>query len=75
MTAGALGIDLWLYAAGTFLGLVPGITILAFFSDQIFQVLKAPSPSAILILVTCVAAWLAITAAIQSLVSKSYKAK
>jgi len=73
LAAGAAVIDLRLYIAGTFLGLVPGILMLTFFSEWILRVLSSPNLIEVSILLTCIVGWVATTLAIQAPVSKSLR--
>lgn len=70
LVAGASGIGLREYAAGTLLGLAPGLLAMAFFGPQIMRTLASPDPTQLLLLAGGVALWIALAFGVQALVAR-----
>ncbi len=70
LVAGASGIGLGHYLAGTVLGLLPGLVLMSLLGGQIMRIIASPRPIDILIFVALIAAWVASIFAIQSVFSK-----
>ena len=70
LVAGASGIRLSHYLAGTALGLLPGLVLMSLLGSQIMRILTSPHPLELLIFAALIAIWIATAFAIQSAFSK-----
>lgn len=70
LVAGASGIGLREYTAGTLLGLAPGLMAMAFFGPLIMRTFSSPSLSQIVLLLGAVIAWIALAFAVQAVVAR-----
>ncbi len=70
LVAGASGIRLWHYVAGTVLGLLPGLVVMSLLGSQIVRLISSPSPREIVTVVLLVAVWIAMVVGAQAAVSK-----
>jgi phospholipase D1/2 len=70
LAAGASGIGLREYAAGTLLGLAPGLIAMAAFGHQIMRILSSPTWIEVAILVVGAALWIGMSFAIQAMISR-----
>lgn len=70
LVAGASGIGLRDYAAGTLLGLAPGLAAMAVFGPQIMRTFASPSLAEVALLAGCAVAWIGLSFAIQAAISK-----
>ena len=67
---GALGLAFWTFAAGTVLGLVPGILVLTVLGDRFLQAWQNPDATNLAILVAALAAWIGLAFGLQRLASR-----
>ena len=70
LVAGASQIKLQDYMIGTALGLAPGLIVMSALGSQIVRILAEPTWANVLLLVGAVVVWIAISLALQLLVSK-----
>jgi len=70
LAAGASHIRFADFILGTFVGMAPGIVVIALLGSQIANVLRAPSPTSLGLLVIGLLTWLAITLALQYVASR-----
>ncbi len=70
LVAGASGIKLLHYLAGTVLGLLPGLILMSLLGNQIMRIIVSPHPIELLIFAVLIAIWIVIALAIQSAFSK-----
>jgi phospholipase D1/2 len=68
LVVGASRIGLVDYLIGTALGMAPGLVMLTLLGKQLADVLESPEPHALLLLGLALAAWLALSVALQVLV-------
>jgi uncharacterized membrane protein YdjX (TVP38/TMEM64 family) len=72
LAAGAAEIRLRDYVAGTLLGLAPGLVMLSTLGYQIVDVLTKPTVIGSSILLGAIVAWIAVSLAVQALVSRGW---
>jgi uncharacterized membrane protein YdjX (TVP38/TMEM64 family) len=70
LAAGASGIRFADFVVGTLLGMGPGLVALSFMGDRIVHVIAQPDAGEIALLLLCVAAWVALSVAAQTVVSR-----
>jgi phosphatidylserine/phosphatidylglycerophosphate/cardiolipin synthase-like enzyme/uncharacterized membrane protein YdjX (TVP38/TMEM64 family) len=70
LVAGASGIPVFHYIAGTALGMLPGLVMISAVGHQIARVLTAPSASDLAILAGVVTAWIALSLGVQAVVTR-----
>jgi len=70
LAAGASHIRFTDFILGTFVGMVPGIVVIALLGSQLAEVLRAPSPAALGLLAIGLLAWLALSLALQYVASR-----
>jgi phosphatidylserine/phosphatidylglycerophosphate/cardiolipin synthase-like enzyme/uncharacterized membrane protein YdjX (TVP38/TMEM64 family)/MFS family permease len=70
LVAGASGIPLIDYVAGTLLGMLPGLIMISAVGYQLAQMMTSPSGSDLAILAGIVAAWIALSFGVQAAVSR-----
>jgi len=70
LAAGAGGVRLVDFAVGTVLGLGPGLVAMSFLGDRIVRVVAQPGAGEIMLLVLGAAAWIALSLAAQTIVSR-----
>lgn len=70
LAAGAASIRFVDFVLGTLIGMGPGIAAIALMGDRIAKVLADPSAGQIGVLVLCVAGWIGLSFAAQSIVSR-----
>ncbi|MCC6889546.1 MAG: TVP38/TMEM64 family protein, partial [Hyphomicrobiales bacterium] len=70
LAAGASRIPFVDYVIGTALGMLPGLVLMSALGYQIFNVLTAPTPLNVGLFVLAVLAWIGVSLAIQSLVTR-----
>jgi phospholipase D1/2 len=70
LVAGASGIRLFDYTAGTLLGLLPGLIALAILGHQFMRIIAAPTVFEVALLAACIAVWLALSAAVQIAITR-----
>ena len=70
VAAGSLGVRLWEFLAGTALGLAPGIIALSVFGQQIRSFWQQPTLGKVVLTAALVVAWIALSLALQRLVSR-----
>lgn len=70
LVAGASGIPVFSYVAGTLLGMLPGLIMISAVGHQIARILTAPSASELALLAGAVAAWIALSVGVQAAVSR-----
>lgn len=70
LAAGAIGVRLRDYVIGTFLGLLPGTLALTAFGRQLREIIQQPTLKNIGVLVAVVAAWIALSIALQRWVAR-----
>ena len=75
MVAGASGIPVYDFIAGTLLGMLPGLIMISAIGHQLAHVLMAPSLTDVLLLAAAVAAWIVISIGVQALVSRYWSGK
>lgn len=70
LVAGASGIGLREYVAGTLLGLAPGLIAMAVFGPQIMRTIVSPSVTQVALLVAGLIAWIALSFGIQAAIAR-----
>ncbi len=70
LIAGASGISVFDFVAGTLLGLLPGLIAISAVGHQFARIMTAPTPLDFALLAAAVAAWIAISVGIQAAVSR-----
>ena len=70
LVAGASGIPVFEYAAGTLLGMLPGLILISAVGHQFGRILTAPTPADFAWLAVAVTAWIALSIGVQALVSR-----
>ncbi len=70
LAAGASGITVSHYVAGTVIGLMPGLVVMSLMGSQIMRILSSPTPTEIAMLAGLILAWLAIAFGLQTALSK-----
>ncbi len=70
LVAGASGIRVFEYVAGTMLGMLPGLIMISAVGHQIARILTAPTPTDFAWLAAVVAGWIAVSIGVQALVSR-----
>src|SRR5215210_570446 len=70
LAAGAVQIKPLDYMLGTLLGLAPGLLVMSALGHQVFRVLTEPTLFEVTVLLTAVAAWIAVSFGVQALVSR-----
>jgi phospholipase D1/2 len=70
MVAGASGIRLFDYVAGTMLGLLPGLIVMSALGTQIARIIAAPSAIELALFVLCIVAWIGLTFGIQLVIRR-----
>ena len=75
LAAGASRIPLSDYVLGTMLGLLPGLILMSALGHQIFSILIEPTALNVVLFVLAVIAWIAVSLAVQALVTRLRSAK
>jgi phospholipase D1/2 len=75
MVAGASGIPVYDFLAGTLLGMLPGLIMISAIGHQLAHVMMAPTLADVALLVVAVAGWIAISIGVQALVSRYWSGK
>ena len=70
MVAGASGIKLIDYTAGTLLGLLPGLILMSALGSQIARIVTAPTAFEIALFVLCIVAWIGLSVGIQAAIRR-----
>lgn len=70
LAAGATHIRFADYILGTFVGMAPGIIVIALLGSQLAEVLRAPSPTALSLLAIGLLIWLALSLVLQYVASR-----
>ena len=70
IVAGASGVPLFDYLAGTLLGMLPGLIMISAVGHEIARVMTAPTAAELAILAGAVAIWIVLSIAVQVLVSR-----
>lgn len=70
MVAGASGIRLFDYVAGTMLGLLPGLIVMSALGTQIARIIASPSAIELALFVLCIVAWIGLTFGIQLVIRR-----
>ncbi|MFN3657685.1 MAG: VTT domain-containing protein [Pseudolabrys sp.] len=70
LVAGASSIPVIAYAAGTFIGMLPGLITISAVGHQFARILTAPTPADFAWLAAAVAAWIALSIGVQALVAR-----
>jgi len=70
LVAGASGIPVFDYLAGTLLGMLPGLILISAVGHQIARIMTAPTTAGIALLAAAVAAWIALSIGVQAVVSR-----
>lgn len=70
LIAGAFRIPVVDYAAGTLLGLAPGLVLLTALGDRLLAAVREPTPWRVLLLVAVLAAWALMSFGLQVLISR-----
>ncbi len=73
LVAGAAGVRFFNYIAGSLLGLLPDVLLIAFLVQQSRLVLTQPGPDAVLVLLALVIAWGALSLALSVLVARRWR--
>jgi phosphatidylserine/phosphatidylglycerophosphate/cardiolipin synthase-like enzyme/uncharacterized membrane protein YdjX (TVP38/TMEM64 family) len=74
LVAGASGIPVYDYFAGTLLGMLPGLIMISAVGHQLARILTAPSATDLALLAGFVVAWIALSIGVQALVSRYWSA-
>jgi uncharacterized membrane protein YdjX (TVP38/TMEM64 family) len=70
LVAGASGIPVFDFIAGTLLGLLPGLIAISAVGHQFARIMTAPTPLDFALLAAAVAVWIAVSIGIQAAVSR-----
>ncbi|MDP2411877.1 MAG: VTT domain-containing protein [Pseudolabrys sp.] len=70
LVAGASGIPVLEYLAGTMLGMLPGLVMISAVGHQIARIMTAPTPTDFALLAAVVTCWIAVSIGVQALVSR-----
>lgn len=70
LVAGASAIPVFDYAAGTLLGMLPGLTMISAVGHQFARILTSPTPADFAWLTAAVIAWILLSIGVQALVSR-----
>lgn len=70
LVAGASGIRLGHYIAGTVIGLLPGMVVLSLLGNQVVRILSSPTPLELAIAAVLLVAWLGMALGLQSALSR-----
>jgi uncharacterized membrane protein YdjX (TVP38/TMEM64 family) len=70
LAAGASAIKLLDYIAGTLLGMLPGLIVMSALGHRIVAILSNPSLAEVSLLALAILGWIAVTIAVQALVSR-----
>lgn len=70
LVAGAVGLRLRHYLIGTFIGLLPSITVIALWGDQVLELLRGPSDERLILVIAGAAALLAMTMVVRRLLAR-----
>ncbi|MEJ2374428.1 MAG: VTT domain-containing protein [Pseudolabrys sp.] len=73
LVAGASGIPVLAYAAGTLIGMLPGLIMISAVGHQLARVFTSPSTSDLALLALFVAGWVALSLAVQAAVSRYWR--
>ena len=74
LAAGASSIRLLDYVAGTMLGMLPGIVIMAAVGNQFARILTSPTPYDLAMLAAAVAGWVTLSIGVQAAMSRYWSA-
>lgn len=74
LVAGASSIPVFAYAAGTLIGMLPGLIMISAVGHQFARILTAPSAADFAWLAAAVAGWIALSIGVQALVSRYWSA-
>jgi phospholipase D1/2 len=75
LLAGASEITLTQYLLGTAMGMLPGIFVMSVLGHQLSEIILHPSPVSLAMLAGVVLGWIALSIAVQALVSKYWDAR
>lgn len=75
LLAGASEITMAQYLLGTALGMLPGIFMMSVLGHQLSQIILHPNAASLAMLAGAVAVWIAVSIAIQALVSRYWEAR
>lgn len=75
LLAGASEITMAQYLLGTALGMLPGIFMMSVLGHQLSQIILHPNAASLAMLAVAVAVWIAVSIAIQALVSRYWEAR
>lgn len=70
LVAGASGIPVFDFVAGTLLGLMPGLIVISAVGYQFARIMTAPTPMDFALLAAAVAVWIGVSIGIQAMVSR-----
>ncbi len=70
LAAGASAIKLVDYMAGTLLGMLPGLIVMSALGHRIVAIISDPSLAEVTLLVLAILGWVAMSVAVQALVSR-----
>lgn len=70
MVAGASGIKLIDFTAGTLLGLLPGLILMSALGAQIARIVTAPTAFEVALFALCIAAWIGLSVGIQAVIRR-----
>jgi uncharacterized membrane protein YdjX (TVP38/TMEM64 family) len=70
MVAGASGIKLIDFTAGTLLGLLPGLILMSALGAQIARIVKAPTAFEVALFALCIVAWIGLSVGIQAAIRR-----
>ena len=70
IVAGASGIKLIDYTAGTLLGLLPGLILMSALGAQIARIVTSPSAFELAVFALCIAAWIGLSVGVQAAIRR-----
>ena len=70
LAAGAIGVPLQQFVLGTILGMAPGLLVMSLLGHQVVQIVSQPTVLGVASLVLAVVLWIAVSIAVQLLVSR-----
>jgi phospholipase D1/2 len=73
LVAGASGIPVFDYVAGTLIGMLPGLVMISAVGHQLARVFTAPSAGDLALLAVVVAAWITLSLGVQAAVSRYWR--
>lgn len=75
LVAGASGIPVYDYVAGTLLGMLPGLIMISAVGHQLARILMAPTGLDFALLAAAVTAWIALSIGVQAVVSRYWSGR